>query len=482
MWEFIKWISQVMDTNLGQGVIGAFGAAEQDRARQEAEAANAGLEDEARDHLAQTYNQGRWAMDQGYSNTQQQLDALRESGMGMLRDQTSGVNTAYGGRVGDIMSRLQSALSGVNAGYGAREGNIMGSFNAGSRGLDEAFRRREGNIMGEFAGLGDQARRDIGQRYGELGARGQQDLTSRGLGGSTMLTGMRQGLQRQQEADQRRLGEDLRRERIGYRTQLSGDTLANRRGLLSEGTALRAGLSGDRLASQTNTANSLANMRAGLTGEQLAAQERGNERLFGGHQGYGASQLGLTGDYWNQRYGHEQDFGRQMQQFLGGIRHTYPDSNWLMQFAQQHGQNAGYSAPKQDNTGAYVGAGAGILTTLLPLLLSNQGAKTPAYGGYPAGGYSSRPMYSDEKAKGGFRKVDSKTVLDRLSKIPVSGWSYKADPSRSDHVGPMAQDFKKAFGLGDSDKHIHAVDAFGVSMSAIQGLNDKIKRLEKMVA
>ena len=37
----------------------------------------------------------------------------------------------------------------------------------------------------------------------------------------------------------------------------------------------------------------------------------------------------------------------------------------------------------------------------------------------------------------------------------------------------MAQDFHAAFGLGTDDKHIATVDADGVALAAIQGLNEK---------
>ena len=39
----------------------------------------------------------------------------------------------------------------------------------------------------------------------------------------------------------------------------------------------------------------------------------------------------------------------------------------------------------------------------------------------------------------------------------------------------MAQDFHAAFGLGDSDKAIGTVDAGGVALAAIQGLNQKVE-------
>jgi hypothetical protein len=39
----------------------------------------------------------------------------------------------------------------------------------------------------------------------------------------------------------------------------------------------------------------------------------------------------------------------------------------------------------------------------------------------------------------------------------------------------MAQDFYAAFGLGMDDKHISMVDADGVALAAIQGLNHKLE-------
>jgi hypothetical protein len=39
----------------------------------------------------------------------------------------------------------------------------------------------------------------------------------------------------------------------------------------------------------------------------------------------------------------------------------------------------------------------------------------------------------------------------------------------------MAQDFHAAFGLGDSDKSITTIDAGGVALAAIKGLNEKLE-------
>lgn len=59
----------------------------------------------------------------------------------------------------------------------------------------------------------------------------------------------------------------------------------------------------------------------------------------------------------------------------------------------------------------------------------------------------------------------------RLAPLPVHHWSYKDDPGGSRHIGPMAQDFAAAFGVGDNDKYIHVADAIGVALASIRELH-----------
>jgi len=80
--------------------------------------------------------------------------------------------------------------------------------------------------------------------------------------------------------------------------------------------------------------------------------------------------------------------------------------------------------------------------------------------------------------------VDPAEVLERVVSLPVSRWRYLEDPETA-HVGPMAEDFHAAFGVGADDRHISAVDADGVSLAAIQGLHrlieakdERLRRLE----
>jgi len=76
--------------------------------------------------------------------------------------------------------------------------------------------------------------------------------------------------------------------------------------------------------------------------------------------------------------------------------------------------------------------------------------------------------------KAGFTPVAPDAVLDAVTSLPLSKWHYKSEPAEIQHIGPMAQDFKAAFGVGADDTHIFQIDADGVSFAAIQALAHKL--------
>ncbi len=88
---------------------------------------------------------------------------------------------------------------------------------------------------------------------------------------------------------------------------------------------------------------------------------------------------------------------------------------------------------------------------------------------------------SDRHRKENFRTVKAHDVLDRLAALPIQKWNYK-DDAGVDHIGPMAQDFYAAFGLGVDDERISMVDADGVALAAIQGLLDLMKERDAAIA
>jgi hypothetical protein len=70
--------------------------------------------------------------------------------------------------------------------------------------------------------------------------------------------------------------------------------------------------------------------------------------------------------------------------------------------------------------------------------------------------------------------------------MPVSTWSYRSDDPSVRHLGPMAQDFHAAFGLGSTDRAYDPIDAHGVELAAIKALyqrmleqEERIERLER---
>lgn len=83
--------------------------------------------------------------------------------------------------------------------------------------------------------------------------------------------------------------------------------------------------------------------------------------------------------------------------------------------------------------------------------------------------------FSDRNAKENFRSVDAPEILRRVVEMPLSTWNYKAQDKAIRHMGPMAQDFYANFGVGEDERHISTVDADGVALAAIQGLNQKLE-------
>ncbi len=75
---------------------------------------------------------------------------------------------------------------------------------------------------------------------------------------------------------------------------------------------------------------------------------------------------------------------------------------------------------------------------------------------------------SDRAAKRDLEPVDPDEVLARLAELPIYTWRYAAQSNGGRHMGPMAQDFRAAFGLGTDDRSIGSLDADGVALAALQ--------------
>jgi len=87
---------------------------------------------------------------------------------------------------------------------------------------------------------------------------------------------------------------------------------------------------------------------------------------------------------------------------------------------------------------------------------------------------------SDRNSKENFQPVDPRTVLDKVAALPISRWNYKSDQS-TEHLGPVAQDFHAAFGLGADDRSIATIDESGVALAAIKGLHEVVKEKDARI-
>ncbi len=95
---------------------------------------------------------------------------------------------------------------------------------------------------------------------------------------------------------------------------------------------------------------------------------------------------------------------------------------------------------------------------------------TPQAGVRLSPGSGSWDTLSDASAKSGFAKIDGSQILARLAALPISTWYYLGQDPTIRHIGPTAQDFRSAFGLGQDGQYISTVDEEGIALASIQAL------------
>jgi hypothetical protein len=109
------------------------------------------------------------------------------------------------------------------------------------------------------------------------------------------------------------------------------------------------------------------------------------------------------------------------------------------------------------------------------------GSGAPAAGVALGAGSGTWSNLSDRNAKRDLTPVDDAALLQRLDAMPMYRWRYNAEPSGALHLGPVAQDFHTAFGLGDSDRRIVDVDASGVALAALKALQARVAQREALI-
>jgi len=85
---------------------------------------------------------------------------------------------------------------------------------------------------------------------------------------------------------------------------------------------------------------------------------------------------------------------------------------------------------------------------------------------------------SSREFKENFQTISSKDILTKLASLNILLWDYK-DSEEGTHLGPIAEEFHEAFGLGDNDKYISTVDADGVALAAIKALYEENQEMKE---
>jgi hypothetical protein len=111
-------------------------------------------------------------------------------------------------------------------------------------------------------------------------------------------------------------------------------------------------------------------------------------------------------------------------------------------------------------------------------LYSNEAMTTGVKLGAGSGTWAS---LSDRAAKTDLGSLDDGSVLAKVAALPIGTWRYTSE-SGVRHLGPMAQDFYAAFGVGEDDRHITTIDEDGVALAAIKGLDAKVDRKDGEIA
>jgi hypothetical protein len=83
---------------------------------------------------------------------------------------------------------------------------------------------------------------------------------------------------------------------------------------------------------------------------------------------------------------------------------------------------------------------------------------------------------SSRTVKEGFEDTDGEEILSKVAGLSIKRWRYIG--SEVEHIGPIAEEFRQAFGLGTDSTKIDGVDADGVALRAIQALERRTAILQ----
>lgn len=211
-----------------------------------------------------------------------ELERLRtrqtEAGGQLLAD-TGASRAQFLSQLGKRNAGLMGEYDKAQTGWGASMASMLGGLEGQETDILAGYEDRYKRAEADLAGYGAQQKADIDRMFQEEQARLTQDMVNRGLASSTVAANQALGTTERQSAEQRRLAEDLIRNRINVLSGLSGEKLAaqERLGGRQAGyqfAGMQTGYQGaqNALAQRAAQQASEAAYDAAMRGDELAVQ------------------------------------------------------------------------------------------------------------------------------------------------------------------------------------------------------------------
>lgn len=377
--------------------------------------------------FAQALQQAISGMTAGSGALSQAKDAAANLATFQMPGLTGGFNRAE--NTADELARYTGP--GLTSGFGAAEANAAEIARTGgapditnalaairAQGLQDIDRFRA-DERERFAAMGLSAGSDVAEAVGRGASQGVSDLLARQ---ESLIANVLSA------ANQNRLSA------IGMQGQLSAlpaSISATAAGIRQGGASLAGQLStlpGQQAAQQAQLRGAGASLLTGTVGLERESALQG---------------AGITANVAAQLQGiAERNREREMQDFL---RMTRPN---LLTEALSFGVGFPPQPPVVQGGGGSVWPSIiGAVGSVLPFLLA-----------------SSRTLKDEPEL------LDTEEVAESLRSLPMYRWNYKGDKTK--HIGPMAEEFSEAFGIGDG-KTLNTMDMINVMLATQKHILEK---------
>lgn len=387
---------------------------------------------------------------QAYSNAYESERARQEAARQALGGQylqgvgqlTSGQQAAAGLTQGQQGLGLQG-LGAAGQMYGTGMGQMLGALQGA------------GSLAGQQQQLGQQAMAESGQQYGTAVG---QDLAAKQAAA--------QAAQNQVANAQNSYGQLL---------QAQNQRAQNQQGI----AGLYAGMSQADLnrqlqAQQSGTEAFLQNMGLRTQGQQSAAD------TYLKSLGLQTNALGFAPTMQGMQQGNLAQLANaaqiQQQMMQAPQDEAWNNlANYLAMVQGSYGGTGKSSTPYYSNPAGSAAGGA-----LGGAMMG--GAMGGPYGAAAGGGLGLLAgLFSARSLKNNFQPIEVARIAEKVRDLPIERWSYIGLPG--EHIGPYAEDFQDAFGVGDGVV-IPLVDAIGVLFVSVQHLlrknEDLLARVEEL--